>query len=1853
MSRKSGTRRLPRLIGRICAVWACSFSCLSAQTFRLKQGAGISFLDPPGTIPAELPQPEALEGQFTLVHEDANPFPDGEYFRVIAFFLRAKESGRVFTLKQVAAPDPVLVATGSPGSFLVNHSPDTAVPSVVLSGSLVSPEAGYEGFTIQHSGPLNENDGTWVQDLLNDGTWVSDPLTPNSLHFTQIALYEYHLICSTPGEPDTCLELQPFAVLTFEADLVGEELLPGEAGPVKYPIGAPLLEGEGERSPLSLYTEEFVTPRAFPAGSIDFDARLGAFLDFENRRGSPHISVGYSDTPLSPGTTTTGTCAWYSVGPTNINGRVTSIAIDPSDNQRIFVTTVGGIWRSKTGGRQWERVSDDFLSTVFASVAINPVVPTEVFAGAGDPNYHKSVPVYVGGSGIGIWRSTSGGDRGSWQQVSTSELDNQVIARLWIDPVSPYNVYAATSKGVYLGARTTAGSAPSFARVGDFDGNTTDIAVDFESTPRIIYAGVAPASSCFPSTTARGIWKWSGSRPKWSKKDDGIPTLSSGIISLSSLSKTNRLVIYAKVSGEVKSSTLLQGIYKTENGGEGKNAWKDLSASATAPRTCPASATDPTCPASATDPTEYAWYNNFIEVDPNTPSTVYTGSINLWRSTDGGNKWSPISAGADTGFPFKLHEDQHAVAFDAAGNLYVANDGGLARTNNYKSMSSTLWHWDDISHGMVVTEFYRMTRQQATATLIAGGSQDNGTEISFGNQTWYNPYKCDGFSVAVDAKNGDRLYATCNCVPLAIAHPIPYSTGVVDIPAVQFDFTGCPVSNLDFTDPIVADSWKGGAALSMASNSSKQPFLLSTTDGKNWCTVPDGATPLAFPIGENGVSCVKKSSTTVGAIAIAPVDPAINPSLAFQVYYIGLINSSVRPAIWGTIDGGVHWTKTEIMASTGSPLNCPSISPCLTPGPPRVNAIAVDWADHTRAYAGLGGCGGAWGGVYMTTDAGVSWTPLPGSTPGVLPIAPITGVAVDPRNDLIVIYASSTVGVFKGTITLGTPPTATWEPFDQGLPNGLDVSDIWVNKVTKILSIGTIGHGAYERHIDPAFTCPGAMLLVRDNVFDRATTPPDPTPSGQPDPEHPIPDGAFYKPDDTEAGKVYWWSSTDIRIDVPLVDPEKNKISNIALAKVEDRPDHVEFETCPLELAYGYCPPGTLWDSSPQSGVPARFYVQVINRGFMPASDVKVIALWTDATLNLPLLPVDFWVKTFPAGIGLTAWSGWKLPDPSVVIKKIDVVNPEHPEVVSFDWPYPDPVGKPCMMVMVESVSDPIPGAARNELDPSVLAPNYRQIAVRNLHVIDVPPPPPVGGASLPYPDMELTQLVTPNGGPAPMDIVISKASMPTGGKVALLLPDGGLGVMGDVKSEPLNPLVDLTSDQLTAATGLGLDTANIYTLEEGTAGTIEGVSAPAKVLILYDPGEGTPGRSSRFAFLAKDQGGQIAAGSTYILRYRSPCDTHCLGLQVSGPPGNCPGDYTVRASAGDDSGDVIAYTFIANSTSIANPIKQGPLLQPFATFPLGAGDWTLSVEVSDLKDSTCPKADTDGICSETIQVGSTDPLPPTGVEAAGATREVEVSWSAPACGAVPTGYRVLRSEAGAPYTLAKVASGSDRAITDSGLQDDTEYCYVVETTNSVLGSSVDSDQACARTFGLMPPTNVTAARECQQVTVSWSPPTIGTEPDGYRIFRSAMDGSYSLVYDATKMETSYTDVGLTADTEYCYVVRTKSGGKTSVNSEEACSKTTPVGLPFRRGDVDGTGVVELTDVINLLGFLFQGNPKNLDCFDAADFDDTGIVELTDAIFGLDWLFLGIIKDLPEPGPFACGSDPSCDDLAPCNRACQ
>jgi hypothetical protein len=88
----------------------------------------------------------------------------------------------------------------------------------------------------------------------------------------------------------------------------------------------------------------------------------------------------------------------------------------------------------------------------------------------------------------------------------------------------------------------------------------------------------------------------------------------------------------------------------------------------------------------------------------------------------------------------------------------------------------------------------------------------------------------------------------------------------------------------------------------------------------------------------------------------------------------------------------------------------------------------------------------------------------------------------------------------------------------------------------------------------------------------------------------------------------------------------------------------------------------------------------------------------------------------------------------------------------------------------------------------------------------------------------------------------------------------------------------------------------------------------------------------------------------------------------------------------------------------------------------------------------------------------------------------------------------------------------------------------------------------------------------------------------------------------------------------------------------------------FRRGDADADGIVNITDGIFLLAFLFAGQAEP-PCSAAGDTDASGNLSITDAIFLLNHLFMG---GVPPPAPYPdCGPDPApagpgCRSYPPC-----
>lgn len=1126
----------------------------------------------------------------------------------------------------------------------------------------------------------------------------------------------------------------------------------------------------------------------------DYEQRLEAYerlLEMRRSLGVKHLPAAtqfdfsrqryLQPRPDGIGKTDANGCAWSSAGPTNLNGRVTAIAIDPKNNQRVYATTYGGIFRSETAGRRWQRVSDDWLATVFSSIAVNPNDTTEIFAGGGDKDLNP------GYTGDGLWRSNNYGAPGSWSKVKdaagNTPFNKSVIYRIRVDPASPNNIYVAASNGIWLGERNGAYFDFTKGPMGGCNAAVDDVAVDFSANPRNVYMAVreGPGAVSIPGCT-RGIYKWDNVNAKWLKKDSGIATVDTEVILLG-LAVSNPKVLYAKVT---RTNGTHQGFYRTTTAAEGNPAWKKTAGSAT-----------------LDDCGGFCWFSNTVEVDPTNEKRVIASGGWPYVSTDGGDNFDWVYQGTDPDFLAEVHGDMHTAAFDPNNPniVYVGNDGGIDKSTD---MSNPKWHWIDSSHGMVASMFYNLTSNRDYPTTLAGGSQDNGIDITFGNRTWYRPVWCDGLDVGTDAKNPINLYASCNGGLTEFANPIPGTDGG----GSQITF----VSATPPKGPVATDVNISGAAIASSGDPCSGETIITTTDGVNW--KPSGASfTTGYTVAAIAIAESSSFKSFLAAVTYVQLNPAQCPGISLPLPSL-VIRSD---------DGGASWTTAFGLPTNQAP-----------------KSLAFDPKDKNRSYVLYETSQK----IYMST--GGNYAPIGAGLP-----AQTTRMVVDPW-DSNVLYVATPIGVFRGVVTPSSPPSATWTPFDEGLPDGLDVNDLWVDPKSGILTIGTFGHGAYRRNITPGAKCTPKMLVVRDNVYDDGREP-DATVSW-PDAEHPIKDvskpGGFYKPDNTIGGRVWWYKSHDIRVDVPSMAPPQNQIPDA---------DSVEFELCPITA--WPCEPGGMLDLPPVASEKARVYVQVTNRGLEPVTKTRVIALWTKSATGAPDLPESFWKTTFPFNApcgALDESTGWHLIDKPGPCRMIDSVNPEVPEVARFDWMPPlDATGGATILTVIESAEDPIEESIRkeNKRVPHEIVPGSRHIALRNIKVVPFdygvrePFLWPIDFPHIPYEPMGDTE------------IVVSQPDLREGTRIVLpagMTARAGLGSARQTKiTEPalVRQLESMRLDPANAWELTGNDASLLLSLRPG-----ERVTAG----VIATPGDATA--SSRFQ-LTQRMGEKVVGGLMVLFR--------------------------------------------------------------------------------------------------------------------------------------------------------------------------------------------------------------------------------------------------------------------------------------------------------------------------------------------------------------------------------------------------
>lgn len=380
--------------------------------------------------------------------------------------------------------------------------------------------------------------------------------------------------------------------------------------------------------------------------------------------------------------------AWECMGPFEIAGRTPALAVHPTDQQTLFAGSAnGGVWRSRNGGADWEWKWLRWGATAIGALAFDPQDHNTLYAATGEAN--GSVDAYPGS---GIYVTHDLGD--NWNLLARAGRGKlpRRIGALVAHPAKP---------GVlWLGGASHDESEPAGLYYSQDSGKTWERENFFShrnyTCHSIVFCrdGAALAAiDCGGLQT--GIWRHTGRR--WQQLADGLPSGDTvGRISLAA-SWRDPYPVYALVAS--RSGKRVLGVYRgTESGRRWQNIAGDQFASEGS-----------------------LSYNNAIAVSPEDPDSVVCGGKDLHITRDAGATWRQASRWqAEEGSRHYVHADQHHIAIPAGDLIYVANDGGVARSDNFGES------WKMVVRGMATTMFFDMDVCPHNAGLYGGGAQDNG-----------------------------------------------------------------------------------------------------------------------------------------------------------------------------------------------------------------------------------------------------------------------------------------------------------------------------------------------------------------------------------------------------------------------------------------------------------------------------------------------------------------------------------------------------------------------------------------------------------------------------------------------------------------------------------------------------------------------------------------------------------------------------------------------------------------------------------------------------------------------------------------------------------------------------------------------------------------------------------------------------------------------------------------------------------------------------------------------------------------------------------------------------------------------
>jgi len=677
----------------------------------------------------------------------------------------------------------------------------------------------------------------------------------------------------------------------------------------------------------------FETQRAYPFSEIPNDERIKSIDYVKNFMNKDEYFK---------------TASWTLAGPMNVEGRITTIAIDPLNSQIVFAGCAnGGVWKSTNFCQSWVSVFDNQNTSSIGALAINPLSSNIVYCGSGEANSLRS---YY--PGTGIYKSTNSGV--NWTYVG---LQNSFsIGNIAINPSNTNELYVAAvgslrhnnpERGIYKS--TDAGNTWSQSLYIADSVGAIDVAID-PSNPARIFAAMwertrrenyvkygGPKSALYISTNS-GL--------NWTIVNGGFPSNSAslGRISLD-IAKSNSQIICALISNTDGSSG---GMYKSTDGGVN---WTLINSS-------------------VASSSNYAWFNRVCKINPTNPNQIFCGGLYMEVSANGGTSFPTVFSG--------IHVDHHAVCYAPSNSSYIVigNDGGIDYSSNGGSSFTS-------SPSLPVTQFYAGDISYQNPAVLIGGAQDNSCIMTTGSvTTWNTVTGGDGFYCLIDYQNQQYMYASSQ------------NGGLLRSTNGGSSFLSA-TSGLDLTYSNWSTPWiidKNDPSILYCGT---YKVFKSVNRAASWTAIsPDLAKAHIVNLGTITTLDVSKSNPNVIYTGTddANIWVTTNGGTNWNLINAGLPNRwvtrvTIHPdsanICYVTLSGyKVDSTGAHIFRTTNYGTNWVSISGNLPDAP--VNDVLIDPNNKNRLYAGTDY------GVMVSQNLGQSWAMLGSGFPSTVPVHDLT-----------------------------------------------------------------------------------------------------------------------------------------------------------------------------------------------------------------------------------------------------------------------------------------------------------------------------------------------------------------------------------------------------------------------------------------------------------------------------------------------------------------------------------------------------------------------------------------------------------------------------------------------------------------------------------------------------------------------------------------------------------------------------------------------------------------------------------------------------------------------------------------------